>query len=1710
MKSKYLLFVVILLGAFLWLTPIASGQAKRKPLPAPNANCAAGQMNCVTNADRKAAAARSAAVRKGRQPIAAPLAAHSLMKLGANATSIPLQPGCPPPAMNPGGMPDYMSGCVANYATSPLPITDSVTGAYVSGGLRKFVDILPGIPVGHADSITYPGSDYYEIALVQFEQQMHSDLPHKTLLRGYVQLNNGTDANGHNTITPSAVQYLGPIIVAQKNRPVRIKFTNRLPLTGTRDGLGQDGNLFLPVDTSVMGSGMGPSGSMYAQNRSGIHLHGGNTPWISDGTPHQWTTPAGENTSYPKGVSVQNVPDMPSAGPGEMTFFYTNQQSARLMFYHDHAYGITRLNVYAGVAAGYLIQDPVEQTLVNGGVITPPSGAPIAVPAGTIPADQVALVIQDKTFVPATDQLAAQDPTWNWGRKDTNGNFYEGDLWFPHVYMPNQNPSDLSGANAMGRWDWGPWFWPPMDPSTLMQGEVACPTPFNADQSCPGTPNPSLTPEAFMDTPLVNGVAYPYAEVQPKAYRVRILNASNDRSLSLSLYQAFDKTGLLPADGTGVFVPDPAAATPVCTTPSSTAPAAGTPQTCTEVRFVNAPDGIVSQGPMPDPATKGPQMIQIGTEGGFLPAPVVLDNTPIGFNYNRRDIVVLNVIRHNLLLGPAERADIIIDFSQYAGKTLILYNDSPAPMPAFDTRYDYYTGDADQTEMGGAPSTLPGFGPNTRTVMQIRVLGSSNGAAFDPAPLTAALPAAFAASEHTPIVPESVYNQAYGTTNPNIYSRIQDTGIVIGVTVANGGTGYGATPAVTITGGGGKGARATATVSGGVISAINLTSAGSGYTSQPSIAITDGTGTGASATVNFYPVLRKTIQELFELDYGRMNATLGVELPLTNFNTQTTIPLGYMDPPTETFKEGETQIWKITHNGVDTHAIHFHLFDVQLINRVGWDGAIRPPEADEVGWKETVRMSPLEDAIVAVRPNHQNLPFPVPQNIRLLDVTSNQGNTLRIFNPSDGNQLTGNAAMNDYVNFGAEYVWHCHLLGHEENDMMRPMIYNIPPEPPQSLTAIQASGISSTLSWVDASATETGFEVQRDIDPAFSNPLSLGPAAASTTLNRVGQGTDFGSTIQLTDPAADCVVATCYYRVRAVNNQAFNGYDANGVLNAPQTLYGFWSNVASLHMIVAPNASLSPASLIFANRLVGTTSATQPLVLTNNGTGVLNISSIVLSGANAADFTKSTCPASLGIGASCTINVAFKPSARGVLSASIVFTDNAASSPQTVNISGTGIAPAASVFPVSLAFGAQLNSIPSTAQTLVISNNGDLNLAVNSFNFSGTNASQFLFSQGTCGVPVAPASSCTMSVTFKPTSSGAKTATLNIANSDPLHPILSIPVTGTGTAIQLVPTSIAFGNVSIGVTSTGATVTLKNYGPGTITINNIALSGVDASQFSRTTTCGGSLASGASCTATVRFAPLLGGPKNAALTFTTSDAGQPTASVTLTGTGVLGVLTTNPTALTFGSAYNTASAPQTITLTNSGSASLRISGFSLGGTNLNMFTQTNTCSFGTPIAPGGGCTVSVTFRPTVTSPTTLSQTLNIVYYTAGTQTMSIPLTGTLLQPGYSVLPTTLSFGNLAINTISAAQTVTVTNTGQVPLSITNILLGGLRATQFSQTNTCGANPLVPFPSSLAVGASCTISATFQPTSRIASTATITVFVGATPASTTINLSGTGQ
>ena len=935
----------------------------------------------------------------------------------------------------PGGVPDYF-GMTPNWAFSPE--------------LRKFVDGLPGLgpdnannlgqylAVGHPDTITYPGCDYYEIELQQYTEQLHSDMG-QTLLRGYVQVNKGTDTSGKNTIVPDPIHYLGPTIFATKDRPVRVKFTNKLPT-------GEGGDLFIPVDTTYMGAGYGPLGSnsgdpMYTQNRASVHLHGGKTVWISDGTPHQWITPAGETTPYPKGVSVQNVPDMPDPGDGSTTFFYSNQQSARMLWYHDHAYGITRLNVLVGEASDYFITDDAEKKLISDGVI---------------PSDEIPLTFQDKTFVDAST-IATTDPTWNWGA--TPGTPHTGDIWFPHVYMPAQNPADVSGVNAMGRWHYGPWFWPPT--VDIMYPPVANPyyDAVNApweNATAPGTPDNSSGMEAFNDTPMVNGTAYPTVTVDPKSYRLRILNAASDRFWNLQMYVADPDT--ISCDG----------------------------RRDTEVKMLSAAettgwpadwpiDG--REGGVPDPTTAGPDWIQIGTEGGFLPKVAVVKQQPITWVTDVTLFNAGNVDKHSLLVAPAERADVIVDFSKYAGKTLIVYNDAPSAFPAGDPRYDYYTGAPDMTDTGGSASTKVGYGSNTRTIMQIKVSADGAASAFDLAKLEQAFTSTdttqsvFESSQNKIIVPNDRYDSTYNKTFAHdAYARIYDT----------------------------------------TLSFKNLDGVETTFSLEPK-AIQDEQG------------------ETFD-EYGRMSGKLGLERPsgvagAPNFNLY-----GYFDPPTEEETAVDpsmvaltpilgdgTQIWKITHNGVDTHPMHFHLYDVQLINRVGWDGFLRYPDDNELGWKDTVRVSPLEDTIVALRPVVPTAPFNVPDSIRPLDPTQPIGGMMGFstVDPVTGQPYT-TPIMNEVRNFGWEYVWHCHILSHEEMDMMRPVTVEVPSTMPTTPTVSPVTLVSpgaASLTWTDGTpanlastwgnpASEIGFRVERasvDATGVAGTYSQVGSALANQT-----------------------------------------------------------------------------------------------------------------------------------------------------------------------------------------------------------------------------------------------------------------------------------------------------------------------------------------------------------------------------------------------------------------------------------------------------------------------------------------------------------------------------------------------------------------------------------------------------------------------------------
>ncbi len=660
-----------------------------------------------------------------------------------------------------------------------------------------------GIPVAAADKFPAPVTKvtHYSITIQQFEDQLHPDLGPTTLwgYNPYRPLGGGSQAQKH----------LGGIIVAQRGTPIQITFTNSLPSTP-----------IIPIDTTIMGASLGP-------NRAAVHLHGGFVPWISDGGPHAWFDPNGNTGPSFLNNQVLN----PHAPAGDAEYYYPNDQSARLVWYHDHAWGITRINAYSGVASAYLIRDAFELNLQNQGL---PPYIEASVLGGTAVLE-LPIVVQDKIFV--SPGILTADPTWP-------GPTTPGSLWYAHVY-------DTSRYGKLGPAPAGP------------------------------PPDPSVVPEFFGDTMLANGTVYPQVTVEPRRYRFRILNACNARFLNLQSYVDDGSANGITLDNQG--------------------------------NPLNAP--ALNAAALDGQGNPTANFLTLGTEGGFLPSPVFV---PSNVPFNSA------ALGGSLVVAPAERVDVLVDFSPHAGKNIIFYSDAPAPFPGGDPRNDYFPGFNTNKNPVNALTT-PGSGPNTRVIMRFQV----------------------------------------GTTVSS-----QDAPLAI-------------TPSTDLTAG-----------------------------NDPFLV-----PLGVTALPPGVPVRQLTLNETFD-EHGRLIQLLGTN----EFNPATgSFGKAYMDPATETPSANAVEIWQIANLTGDTHPIHFHLVNVQILSRQAFRvssykgtpnlmGAPVPPPPQERGWKETVRMNPGEVTTVIMQ-------FKLPANpphVASIPVSPRTG--------------------------GFEYVWHCHILEHEEHDMMRPLI----------------------------------------------------------------------------------------------------------------------------------------------------------------------------------------------------------------------------------------------------------------------------------------------------------------------------------------------------------------------------------------------------------------------------------------------------------------------------------------------------------------------------------------------------------------------------------------------------------------------------------------------------------------------------------------------
>jgi hypothetical protein len=276
----------------------------------------------------------------------------------------------------------------------------------------------------------------------------------------------------------------------------------------------------------------------------------------------------------------------------------------------------------------------------------------------------------------------------------------------------------------------------------------------------------------------------------------------------------------------------------------------------------------------------------------------------------------------------------------------------------------------------------------------------------------------------------------------------------------------------------------------------------------------------------------------------------------------------------------------------------------------------------------------------------------------------------------------------------------------------------------------------------------------------------------------------------------------------------------------------------------APSVSLSPAALQYSAQAVGSTSQPQAALLRNIGSSALSISSINISG----DFAETdNCGTSVPAAGSCTFSVTFTPTVAGGRSGSILIQDEAAGSPHLVNLTGTGAGAVVTLTPASLTFSAQPVGTSSAAQTVTLTNAGAANL-----NISGVQMAGDFGQANNCPPALMPSSSCTINVTFTPTSSGTRSSTLTISD-DASGNFQNVALTGTGSDFSLAasPTN---DTVKAGSTATYV-VTVASAGGAFAKVVNLSCNDVPA-------------------TATCRFSPTSvipsGNPASATLTITTT------------------------------------------------------------------------------------------------------------------------------------------------------------------------------------------------------------------------------------------------
>ena len=594
---------------------------------------------------------------------------------------------------------------------------------------------------------------------------------------------------------------------------------------------------------------------------------------------------------------------------------------------------------------------------------------------------------------------------------------------------------------------------------------------------------------------------------------------------------------------------------------------------------------------------------------------------------------------------------------------------------------------------------------------------------------------------------------------------------------------------------------------------------------------------------------------------------------------------------------------------------------------------------------------------------------------------------------------------------------------------------------------------SGTLDVTGQKITSPGFSVSTD---GCAAPTGLLAAGDSCTITVQFQSTEVG---------------TASGTLSVPNNDPDAAHPAQVSLSATGTMAG--------------PVTVTPGTKTFSSQVEGTTSAAQTFTVTNTGTAPVALGPapvVSLGGASPGSFTLSgnTCASltQLGAAKSCVFKVAFSPpvaaGTRGVQNASVTV-NGGADLPQTVPLSGTATSPTLNI-PNSLGFGSTLVGTPvSNKVTISNSGTGTLNVAfqnITGAGFSvGTNACA-----GTAG-KLTTGKSCSITVVFNPSSPGPANGTLKVTDNDPDSPNpASVSLTGTGTQIgpvTLGPGSNNFGSQLEGTSSNPQTFTVTNTGTATLTVGKVSLGGANAGSFAlKNDNCTAAhVTGGAACTFQVVFSPPVGanvrGTRTATVSVTGNAPNMPGPS-SLTGNATAPEIGVPGNVVDFGNVPVGTTAQQQVAVTNIGQGTLVVGAVSTMGSGFSV--ANNGCAGGNgTLNANQSCNITVAYQST--NPGSATGALQVSSNdpdVSGTTPVTLTATGT--QPSVSITGNTAF--STAVGTTSSPQAITVHNTGNAPLKITTVSLGGANPTSFAKSSDgCSSQ-------SVAAGNTCVINVTF--------------------------------